>query len=48
MLRVRNNSCEVHPDFQSVFRDCYGTYSAANEDTEPFGNGNNVFTDDEA
>jgi hypothetical protein len=38
-LRVRNNSCKVNSVFKSQFTACYGEYSAANEDTAPFGLG---------
>ena len=36
-MKVRNGSCEVHPDFQEEITSCYDSYSEANEDTEPFG-----------
>ena len=49
MLRVRNNSCEVHPDFQNAFSECFGTYSSSLEDTEYFGRGNKLtYTSDTA
>ena len=38
-LRVRNDSCAVHEDFQKAIRVCYDTYSEDIEDKEPFGNG---------
>ena len=38
-LRVKNDSCAVHEDFQRAIRVCYDSYSEAIEDKEPFGNG---------
>ena len=37
-LRVKNDSCEVHPHFQRVINNCYSEYSEEMEDREPFGN----------
>nr|CAB3264909.1 polycystin-2-like [Phallusia mammillata] len=36
-LKVRNGSCEVHPDFQDEIQSCYDSYSTAKEDKNPFG-----------
>ncbi|XP_073252460.1 polycystin-2-like protein 1 [Porites lutea] len=36
-LRVKNDSCVVHADFQSVIKECYAPYSPGAEDTAPFG-----------
>ena len=38
-IRVRNDSCQVHPDFQNAIKHCYDEYSESNEDREPFGSG---------
>ena len=38
-IRVRNDSCQVHPDFQNAIKHCYDEYSESNEDHEPFGSG---------
>ena len=38
-IRVRNDSCQVHPDFQNAIKHCYDEYSEGNEDHEPFGSG---------
>ncbi len=38
-LRVKNDSCEVHPDFQNAIKQCYNSYSSSIEDEMPFGNG---------
>ena len=38
-IRVKNDSCQVHPDFQNAIKQCYGPYSESNEDMEPFGTG---------
>ena len=38
-IRVKNDSCLVHPDFQNAIKQCYGPYSESNEDMEPFGTG---------
>ena len=35
-LRVRNDSCAVHEDFQSAIKVCYNQYSPAIEDKDPF------------
>uniref|UniRef100_H2Y8T2 EF-hand domain-containing protein n=1 Tax=Ciona savignyi TaxID=51511 RepID=H2Y8T2_CIOSA len=35
-LKVRNGSCEVHPDFQEEITACYDSYSQA-KDVSPFG-----------
>lgn len=37
LIRVRNDSCEVHEDFRNLITTCYGVYSPENEDTRPFG-----------
>lgn len=37
MLRVRNDSCEVHDDFKSSISECYDVYSPQVEDTGEFG-----------
>nr|XP_002119742.1 polycystin-2 isoform X2 [Ciona intestinalis] len=39
-LKVRNGSCEVHPDFQEEITACYDSYAKAKEDTSPFGSEN--------
>ncbi|XP_067128967.1 polycystin-2-like [Centruroides vittatus] len=36
-LRVRNDSCSVHPDFTSSISECYDVYDPSIEDTKPFG-----------
>ncbi|XP_023215314.1 polycystin-2-like [Centruroides sculpturatus] len=36
-LRVRNDSCAVHPDFTSSISECYDVYDPSIEDTRPFG-----------
>ena len=38
-LRVKNDSCLVHPDFQNAIKHCYAEYSESDEDQEPFGTG---------
>ena len=38
-IRVRNDSCQIHPDFQNAIKHCYNEYSESNEDREPFGTG---------
>ena len=38
-LRVHNDSCEVHPDFQSAIRFCYAKYTEDVEDRSNFGPG---------
>ena len=38
-IRVRNDSCLIHPDFQNAIKQCYDEYSESNEDHEPFGTG---------
>ena len=38
-LRIRNDSCEIHPQFSSTINVCYGKYSAQDEDTRRFGPG---------
>ena len=38
-IRVRNDSCQIHPDFQNAIKHCYDAYSESNEDREPFGTG---------
>lgn len=39
-LRVRNGSCEVHPDFQQEILDCYDSYAVTKEDTLAYGPAN--------
>jgi len=39
-VRVRNDSCTVQPEFAYYRLDCYGPYTADNEDTQPYGAGN--------
>jgi polycystin 2 len=36
---VKNDSCEVHPEFQNAIKTCYEAYSPRIEDKNPFGNG---------
>ncbi|XP_051019817.1 polycystic kidney disease 2-like 2 protein [Acomys russatus] len=36
-LRVRNNTCKVYSEFQSLVSDCYNKYTAENEDLSDFG-----------
>jgi polycystin 2 len=48
MVRVTNNSCEVHPDFQNAITECYATYSSSVEDKNPFGNGARHYTSETA
>jgi len=36
MLRVRNDSCNVHLDFREFIHVCYDVYSSDSEDREPF------------
>jgi len=38
-VRVRNDSCELFPDYKRFRSACYGVYSAANEDFKPYGHG---------
>ncbi|KAI5753480.1 hypothetical protein M8J77_000560 [Diaphorina citri] len=38
-LKVRNDSCEVHPDLTDLFRRCYDSFSEGYEDRRPFGIG---------
>jgi hypothetical protein len=38
-LRVRDDSCQVHQDFQNAIKKCYDEYSVSSEDHEPFGTG---------
>lgn len=38
-LRVRNDSCAVHVDFQNAIKVCYDQYSSSMEDKSPFGTG---------
>ena len=35
-MRVRNDSCAVHEDFQNAIKVCYNEYSEDIEDKEPF------------
>ena len=43
-IRVHNDSCEVHPDFQSAIRLCYAKYTEDVEDRNNFGNGVRIRT----
>lgn len=36
-VRVKKNSCKVHPLFKNTIQDCYDEYSFFNEDKSPFG-----------
>jgi polycystin 2 len=36
-VRVRNDSCEIHPDFKDTIQGCYAGYSSAAESRDPFG-----------
>jgi len=36
-LRVKNGSCEVHPDFRQEILECYDSYNEKKEDTAPYG-----------
>ena len=36
-LRVKNDSCEIHPQFSGIINVCYGKYSPDDEDRERFG-----------
>ena len=47
-LRVKNDSCDVHQDFQNAIKQCYDSYSASIEDDAPFGNGFRRRTSDDA
>jgi len=38
-LRVRNDSCQLFPAYKRFRDECFGVYSAVNEDVEPFGAG---------
>eukprot|EP00094_Tigriopus_californicus_P009732 TCALIF_09381-PA protein Name:"Similar to PKD2 Polycystin-2 (Bos taurus)" AED:0.09 eAED:0.09 QI:23/1/1/1/0.9/0.90/11/108/699 len=38
-IRVRNDSCDVHEDFQNAIKQCYNSYSESIEDKSAFGNG---------
>eukprot|EP00095_Tigriopus_kingsejongensis_P002369 maker-scaffold579_size130606-snap-gene-0.31 protein:Tk02369 transcript:maker-scaffold579_size130606-snap-gene-0.31-mRNA-1 annotation:"pkd2 " len=38
-IRVTNDSCDVHEDFQNAIKQCYNTYSSSIEDKSAFGNG---------
>ncbi|XP_054276446.1 uncharacterized protein LOC128995452 [Macrosteles quadrilineatus] len=38
-LRVKNDSCEVPPDFQLMFSHCYAEYSSSSEETADYGPG---------
>jgi len=48
MLRVRNDSCEIHEKFHGAIQVCYNHYSQEAEDREPFGQGWRRFTDADA
>jgi polycystin 2 len=36
-VRVRNDSCEIHPDFKDTIVGCYASYSSVAESKDPFG-----------
>jgi len=38
-VRVRNDSCFLHPSFRRYRMACYGHYSTDNEDSSPYGAG---------
>ena len=38
-LRVRNDSCSIHPHFQNAIHVCYHDYNTGVEDEGAFGNG---------
>ena len=38
-LRVHNESCTVHSDFQNAIKQCFAAYDSSIEDKDPFGNG---------
>jgi len=38
-VRVRNDSCTVHPTFSKYRLSCYGPYAADNEHTDSYGVG---------
>jgi len=40
-VRVRDDSCTLHSAFEHYRKTCYGPYSSANEDDQPFGAGAN-------
>jgi hypothetical protein len=40
MLRVRNDSCDVHLDFRSLIDSCYNVYTVDSEDHSSFGPAN--------
>lgn len=44
MLRVRNDSCEIHEKFHGAIQVCYSHYSQEAEDRQPFGQGWRRFT----
>jgi len=48
MIRVSNDSCVIHPNFQNAIKACYGSYKKSIEDTGSFGSGNNYYTSDSA
>ena len=35
-LKVRNNSCPIHPDFANAIKVCYAPYTVDAEEHEPF------------
>ena len=47
-LRVKNDSCTVHQDFQNAIKQCFNAYSSSIEDPEPFGNTAHIRTSPEA
>lgn len=38
-IRVRNNSCNVHEEFDKYFKNCFGFYTSQNEEINNFGIG---------
>ena len=38
-LRVRNDSCQIHPHFQNAIHVCYNEYDSGDEEKGDFGNG---------
>lgn len=36
-IKVKNNSCTVHPDFKREISDCFDVYSEKKEDDSRFG-----------
>lgn len=38
-IRVRNNSCNIHGEFENYFKNCFGFYTSENEELNNFGIG---------